>query len=94
MSTEVLELNNLSLAYDGAVVCQGIDLLVHPGEWVSIMGLQGGGKSSVLRSIAGLAPHHGSIQLEGGSLTNPRTNGSVRDGLSKTLRALSPHDGL
>ena len=66
MSTEVLELNNLSLAYDSAVVCQGIDLLVHPGEWVSILGPSGCGKSSILRSIAGfLAPHNGSIRLEG-----------------------------
>jgi len=42
---------------------------VKPGEWLCIIGLNGAGKSSLLRSIAGVVPHSGRILVDGSPLT-------------------------
>jgi NitT/TauT family transport system ATP-binding protein len=48
------------------VVLRNIDLIVQPGEFVSIVGASGGGKSTLLHLIAGLdAPTSGSVSLNG-----------------------------
>ena len=66
MSTNVLTLDALRLAYGDLTVTEGINLKVDAGEWVSILGASGCGKSSILRAIAGfMTPTNGSIELFG-----------------------------
>jgi iron complex transport system ATP-binding protein len=42
---------------------------VRPGEWLCLIGPNGAGKSSVLRAVAGLVPHTGSIEIDGAPLS-------------------------
>ncbi|MBD9417065.1 ABC transporter ATP-binding protein [Pseudomonas sp. PDM16] len=69
-----LEIRGLNKAYqiDGKVlpVLHNIDLQVLPGEFVSIVGASGCGKSSLLRLIVGLEnDYQGQIQLDGESVS-------------------------
>jgi len=50
----LLELNNVSSGYPGAVVLSDINLKINKGEFVSIVGSNGAGKSTLLRTISGV----------------------------------------
>ena len=50
----LLEAKNVTVAYDTAVVLDGVSLGVHLGELLSIVGPNGAGKTTLLRTICGL----------------------------------------
>jgi iron complex transport system ATP-binding protein len=54
-----------SVAYDGARVVAGVSAEIATGAWVGLIGPNGAGKSSLLRAVAGLVPHSGTILLDG-----------------------------
>jgi branched-chain amino acid transport system ATP-binding protein len=59
MSTVALELSSLSVKYGGIAACKDVSLSVERGEIVTLIGANGAGKSSVLKSIMQLVPHAG-----------------------------------
>lgn len=62
----MLELDGLSLGYDGADVVRNASLKVGGGEIVALVGANGAGKSSIAQAISGLlAPRSGSIIFNG-----------------------------
>jgi len=68
-----LEIAALVKRYGPRTVLDGIDLDVAPGEFVAIVGRSGGGKSTLLRLLAGLLlPTQGRVLFEGEPLTHPR----------------------
>lgn len=65
----LLEIRNLSAAYDGAEVLHGINLNVEAGSFVAVIGANTAGKSTMLRSISGLLPRAtGEILFQGENL--------------------------
>src|SRR6187431_946183 len=65
-----LEVQGLSSGYRGAVVVHGLSLTVRPGEVVALLGKNGMGKSTLLKTIVGLLPaHSGSVRLLGDDVT-------------------------
>ena len=50
----MLEVKNIHCAYDAVAVIHGISLEVNEGELVAIIGANGAGKSTTMRTIAGL----------------------------------------
>ena len=50
----LLEVKNVTVAYDTAVVLDGVSLRVHVGELLSIVGPNGAGKTTLLRTVCGL----------------------------------------
>jgi thiamine transport system ATP-binding protein len=65
----MLQLSGLAVAYGGHDVLHGIDLEVPPGQLLCVLGPSGGGKSTLLRAVAGLEePRTGSVRLAGHDL--------------------------
>jgi cob(I)alamin adenosyltransferase len=63
--TAAVELQGVSVSYDGRPVVDGVDLRVPAGGWLALIGPNGAGKTTILRAIAGLVPHRGRIALCG-----------------------------
>jgi zinc transport system ATP-binding protein len=51
----VLELNEVSIGYEGRAALHGVSLTVEPGEVVAVVGPNGSGKSTLVRGLLGLA---------------------------------------
>lgn len=50
----MLEVNNLTVQYDGAMALNDVSINVEKGEFVSVVGPNGAGKSTLLKSISGI----------------------------------------
>ncbi|MGI6094003.1 MAG: ABC transporter ATP-binding protein [Lachnospiraceae bacterium] len=71
MKQVVLELKNITKSFDETGVLKGVNLAVHQGEFITILGASGCGKTTMLRLIAGLdTPEEGQILLEGQDVTD------------------------
>ena len=69
MSTPLLQLQGLSVRYGSVQALSGIDLTVHQGELVTLLGSNGAGNSTTLRAISALVPASaGQILWRGGPL--------------------------
>ncbi len=66
MASEVLRISNLQAWYGESHVLHGVDLTVHKGEVVTLLGRNGAGRTSTLKSILGLVGRRtGSIMVNG-----------------------------
>lgn len=66
MSAPVVELVNVTVAFDGQVVLEDVNLRVEPGRFVAIIGPNGAGKTTLLRVILGLVkPVKGKVRVFG-----------------------------
>jgi branched-chain amino acid transport system ATP-binding protein len=66
----ILQVEKLDLYYGDAQALDGISLEVGKGELVAIVGANGAGKSSLIRTIAGIErPRAGKITFKGGDIT-------------------------
>ena len=66
MADEVLRISDLQAWYDESHVLHGVDLTVHKGEVVTLLGRNGAGRTSTLKSILGLVGRRtGSIIVNG-----------------------------
>jgi branched-chain amino acid transport system ATP-binding protein len=67
----MLEVKNIHAAYGPVKVLYGVSLNVQPGEILCLLGRNGAGKSTIMKSIMGLLPlSEGSVSLDGENLNN------------------------
>ena len=74
---EVLEIQNLCSAYGEAQVLDSVSMQVREGEIVALLGRNGMGKTSLVRSVMGLGSPRitaGSVRLDGEDLVGLRSN--------------------
>ena len=65
-SPSVIDIENLSFSYDRDIILDNINLSVHAGDFLAIIGPNGGGKSTLLKLILGLEKtKQGSIKVFG-----------------------------
>lgn len=68
---EKLEVRNVSKSFDGKAVLQDISIELKQGELVSLLGVSGGGKTTLFNVISGLLPpDRGKVFLDGRDITN------------------------
>lgn len=79
----MLEINNLHVYYGGIHALHGISLRVPDGKIVTLLGANGAGKSSTLRTIAGIVkPGDGSITFDGQNLLGLKSFEVLRRGIA------------
>jgi ABC-type branched-subunit amino acid transport system ATPase component/ABC-type branched-subunit amino acid transport system permease subunit len=79
----LLRCSNVNASHGPMQVLFGIDLTVREGEILALLGTNGAGKSSLLKSITGLLPAHaGAITLGGHEITDESTERIAGRGLT------------
>ena len=83
MNEPILTVSDLTVHYGGIEAVKGISLEVMEGEIVTLIGANGAGKSSTLRSIAGLVkPAGGTISFRGDNITGRDSAVIVKKGIT------------
>ncbi len=81
--TTLLKLNNLNVHYGAIHALKGINLEIRQGEIVSLIGANGSGKTTTLRTISGLErKSDGEIIYEGKDISKAMANEIVKSGIS------------
>ncbi|GAA0077903.1 ABC transporter ATP-binding protein [Clostridium sp. CTA-5] len=79
----MIKIDDLVVAYGGIEALKGINLEVPSGKIVTLVGANGAGKSTTLKSIVGLVkPKSGNIDYEGTDLTKISTEQMVKKGIA------------
>ncbi len=79
----LLEVENLSVCYGHVEAVRDVSFRIRPGEFVSIIGNNGAGKSSTLNAIAGVVkPAGGKIKIGGVEVQGLPAHAIVRRGIS------------
>lgn len=98
MSEVIVEIRDLKKNYGDLQVLKGIDLCVHKGEKVVVLGPSGSGKSTMLRCINALEDaDSGSIKVGGVEITDRKTNiNKVREHLGMVFQRFNlwPHKSV
>ena len=83
MSAEtILKIKDLKSGYGKVQILNGIDLEVNKGQIIALLGGNGTGKSTLIKSISGLIkPFEGSIKFYDNEISNLRPHKIVRQGL-------------
>jgi branched-chain amino acid transport system ATP-binding protein len=81
--SSLLKVTDLVVSYGGIEALKGISFEVGQGQIVTLIGANGAGKSTTLRTIAGLVPHkEGRIYYEGRDITDLNTQKIVESGIA------------
>ena len=79
----LMEIRGLEAWYGESHVLHGVDIDIREGEVVTLLGRNGAGKTSTLRSIMGLVPRRtGSVKYEGKEFVNARPDVIARAGIA------------
>lgn len=79
----MLKVNNLKVNFGGIEAVKGISFEVKEGEIVTLIGSNGAGKSTTLRTISGIVkPVDGSIEFEGTDITKVNSSDIVKMGIT------------
>jgi branched-chain amino acid transport system ATP-binding protein len=83
--SKILELEDVHTYYGSIHALKGISIIVFDGEIVTLIGANGAGKSTTLRSINGLnRPREGSITFEGREITSTPAHEIVKRGIAQS----------
>ncbi len=81
--SELLRIEDLKVNYGGIEAVKGISLSVKQGEIVTLIGANGAGKSTTLRTISGLVkPRSGKITFDGQEITGMDPTNIVKTGIT------------
>jgi branched-chain amino acid transport system ATP-binding protein len=84
-ATPILQIDDIHTYYGSIHALKGISLTVNDGEIVTLLGANGAGKSTTLRSINGLnRPRQGSIRFQGRDITTEPPHEIVKRGIAQS----------
>ena len=97
----ILKLSNVESAYGPIRAIRGVSLVVPRGQIVTVLGSNGAGKTTILKTVSGIIdPRKGSVEFKGENITAMDASLIVRRGLShvpegrEVFPLLSVHDNL
>jgi len=80
---KLLNLNSVNIGYGLSIILSGVNLHINKGEIVALLGTNGMGKSTLMRTVAGLMPIlQGTITINGEVINGLTTEHIVRLGLA------------
>lgn len=83
MTGALIEARDLHTYYDESHILRGVSLTLNPGETLGLMGRNGMGKTTLIRTIMGLVrPRSGTVQVAGRDMTAASTHAIARAGIS------------
>jgi branched-chain amino acid transport system ATP-binding protein len=86
-ATPVLEVRGLQKHFGGVFALSGLDMVVHPGEIVSVIGPNGAGKSTLFNVVTGIyEADEGDILYYGESIVGLRPHQVVKLGIARTFQ--------
>lgn len=92
MSAAVLELSKIGKSFGGTRALDGVDLTVHAGEVVALLGENGAGKSTLMKVLSGVWPggtYEGEIRIGGSVLRFRDTRDAHAAGIAMIHQELS-----
>jgi urea transport system ATP-binding protein len=79
----MLNVEGMRVSYGQSEVLHGLDFRVAPGEIVAIMGRNGMGKTTLMKSLMGIVPtRHGKVDMGGADMTTMKSFQRVREGIA------------
>ena len=97
----ILKLTNVESAYGPIKAIRGVSLVVPAGQIVTVLGSNGAGKTTILKTVSGIIdPRKGAVEFKGENITAMDPALIVRKGLSQVPEGrevfplLSVHDNL
>ncbi|HYE66624.1 MAG TPA: sugar ABC transporter ATP-binding protein, partial [Pyrinomonadaceae bacterium] len=95
MSVPVLEMKGISKRFPGVVALDSVDLEVHSGEVVALIGENGAGKSTLMKILGGVhQPDSGTISIGGKAVTFNSVSDAIRFGIGFIHQELNVLDNL
>ncbi len=80
----LLDIRNLRIKYGQVEVVRGVSIEVEEGSIVTLIGSNGAGKSSILKTLSGLIkPSGGEIRFQGKKINGLRTASIVKSGIAQ-----------
>ncbi|NQU62246.1 MAG: ABC transporter ATP-binding protein [Rhodospirillales bacterium] len=80
----LLRLNNVEASYGSVRALQGISLVIEEGSFITLLGANGAGKSTTLKTISGtVKPSAGTIEFDGKPLDGQTPNQMVKLGVAQ-----------
>jgi branched-chain amino acid transport system ATP-binding protein len=99
--TAILQLNNVESAYGPIKAIRGVSLKVEQGQIATVLGSNGAGKTTILKTISGIIdPRKGTVEFKGENITALDPAAIVQRGLvqvpegREVFPLLSVHDNL
>jgi branched-chain amino acid transport system ATP-binding protein len=89
-----VEVSEVDVRYGPVQALRGVSLTVQPGSCVLLLGANGAGKTSLLKSIAGLVPYRGRIVYDGQELPRSGRTGNSRRGIALVPEGRGTLNGL
>jgi len=77
----MLKIENLHAFYGKSHILHGVDMEVKPGEIVSLLGRNGSGRSTTIKTIMGLVDGHGSIKWQDKEMLGAKPYDIARNGI-------------
>lgn len=95
MKTPVLELDHLTVDFEGQIALDKVDICVYPGEIHGIIGCNGAGKSVLVKAIAGVLRYSsGTLRLGGSEVSFTSVEEAVKHGICLSTQELAVFENL
>jgi branched-chain amino acid transport system ATP-binding protein len=93
--TILLQTIDLRKSFGDTRACDGVNFVVHNGEFLSLVGSNGAGKTSLVNLIsAHLQPDSGKILFEGNDITHATVSERIKAGIARSFQIVNLFDAM